>query len=477
MMTMPSARRLLFILGLAVAGLGGAPNAASAGTARVATAKGLNGKLLAFVSFDASAGEANRVAITSVDAKTTTVEDLGAALTPGAGCEAISVNRVRCRTPVDRSFVTSRLGDGDDTARLTDLDGTLFGGPGNDSITAIRGDGWLLRGDSGDDLLTAGEGSDTLAGSSGEDRLLGGAGEDRLDGGTGTDAIGGGTGTDTVYYRTGNESPHLFGLGEEDDRMASPVEVTLDGMPNDGAAGENDAIAGDVENVMSGVSVDQVTGDDGPNALEVGGEGGALYGAGGADTLLGPDGRDTLDGGEGDDFIDENDLNGGRSDLRGGSGSDYLLAADVAEEDSVTEEMELDPTADAISCGPGQDQVVVDVADPRPGDCEVLTLQTEERATTTGTARSEVIRGTGGSDGNEDRIKALGGDDRVTGLSGEDRIDGGSGRDVLDAGSGRDVVLARDGTRDRIRCGSGRDRVDADGRDRVARDCERVRRR
>jgi dipeptidyl aminopeptidase/acylaminoacyl peptidase len=42
---------------------------------------------------------------------------------------------------------------------------------------------------------------------------------------------------------------------------------------------------------------------------------------------------------------------------------------------------------------------------------------------------------------------------------------------------GADTVLARDGRRQSIHCGSGRDRVVADRRDRVAPDCERVRRR
>lgn len=254
----------------------------------------------------------------------------------------------------------------------------------------------------------------------------------------GTDAIGGGAGTDTVFYQLVSG----FGVGDESDRMASPIVVTLDGMPNDGAAGENDAIASDVENVQSSVGADQITGDEGPNSLSFG-----------ADNAGG--------------------VNGVRSDLRGGPGADFLNAADAAEEEGNTEEFELAPTADAISCGPGQDQLVVDTADRPPADCEVITLRRVDRATTTGTLRSEVIEGIGG----DDRIKALGGDDRVTGLEGDDRIDGGPGDDVLDGGPGGDVILARDATRDKIRCGPGRDTVAADRRDRVARDCERVRRR
>lgn len=55
--------------------------------------------------------------------------------------------------------------------------------------------------------------------------------------------------------------------------------------------------------------------------------------------------------------------------------------------------------------------------------------------------------------------------DRIRGLLGPDRIAAGPGADCVDGGGGRDV----------IRCGSGRDVVVADGGDRVARSCERVR--
>ena len=69
------------------------------------------------------------------------------------------------------------------------------------------------------------------------------------------------------------------------------------------------------------------------------------------------------------------------------------------------------------------------------------------------------------------------GNDRLFGGAGNDRITGGAGRDAIDAGAGDDRVLARDRTRDTIRCGVGRDTVVADRVDALARDCEIVRRR
>ena len=46
--------------------------------------------------------------------------------------------------------------------------------------------------------------------------------------------------------------------------------------------------------------------------------------------------------------------------------------------------------------------------------------------------------------------------------------------DEIDAGAGDDDVRVRDGLADSVRCGDGADRVDADGFDTVAGDCEAV---
>ena len=69
------------------------------------------------------------------------------------------------------------------------------------------------------------------------------------------------------------------------------------------------------------------------------------------------------------------------------------------------------------------------------------------------------------------------GPDRLSGDQGNDVITPDGGHDVVDSGAGDDYVLAADDhMRDVISCGPGNDRVRADGTDRVARDCEDVRR-
>lgn len=74
-----------------------------------------------------------------------------------------------------------------------------------------------------------------------------------------------------------------------------------------------------------------------------------------------------------------------------------------------------------------------------------------------------------------DCLKGGPGRDRLLGRAGDDRLFGGRGRDRLGGGPGDDR-LRGGGGRDRVRCGSGYDVVLSDGHDRIARDCERVRR-
>jgi RTX calcium-binding nonapeptide repeat (4 copies) len=100
--------------------------------------------------------------------------------------------------------------------------------------------------------------------------------------------------------------------------------------------------------------------------------------------------------------------------------------------------------------------------------------QAAARSTTTrtGTSRGDVLRGTSG----RDVLRGLGGPDRLYGLGDNDVLFAGRGRDRLFGGSGRDVLYTKDAARDTVSCGAGRDLAYADRRDRVARDCELVRR-
>jgi hypothetical protein len=167
----------------------------------------------------------------------------------------------------------------------------------------------VITGTEGDDILTGTPAADSIYGRGGNDFLLGGAGEDELDGGPGADGISGGPDRDSVSY------------------AGAPVTVTLDGVANDGAAGENDNVASDVEDVFGTDGPDVITGDAADNTID---------GNAGNDVINGGPGADGLFGSEGNDEIDSRD-----------------------------------GSADRVDCGPGEDTALYDANDV-VRDCEKL---------------------------------------------------------------------------------------------------------
>ena len=176
---------------------------------------------------------------------------------------------------------------------------TVSGGPGDDAV------------DGAAPVMLGIDGNDVVAGDAGNDRLSGAEGNDEITGGAGVDDMSGGAGADMVDYG-------FAGAG---------VTVTLDGRPNDGAAGEGDNVRTDVEDVGGG---------------------------GREDTLTGSADANVLDGGSGEDYLD----GAARPDeLRGGRGQDVIRARDRS--------------ADRVQCGigAGADFAIVDRAD-RVSGCE-----------------------------------------------------------------------------------------------------------
>ncbi len=168
----------------------------------------------------------------------------------------------------------------------SDAADTLTGGAGDETLEGLGGDDHL-NGAGGSDTLDGGAGADTLDGGADPDTLIGGVGADTLIGGAGTDALSGGDGADTASYA----------------ERATPVTVTLDGLANDGGAGENDAVAADIENATGGDGNDTLTGNPGANVLT---------GGAGDDTLDGQSGPDEIHAGAGNDTVQARD---GEADL------------------------------------------------------------------------------------------------------------------------------------------------------------------
>jgi Ca2+-binding RTX toxin-like protein len=88
--------------------------------------------------------------------------------------------------------------------------GTLYGGNGNDTISALdvtvatTAAGVFISGDLGDDTIAGSNGIDTINGVDGADSINGGTGADVIDGGAGNDTIIGGAGADAIAAGVGN---------------------------------------------------------------------------------------------------------------------------------------------------------------------------------------------------------------------------------------------------------------------------------
>lgn len=235
----------------------------------------------------------------------------------------------------------------------------------------------LLLGGQGQDFLTGGDGNDSLRGDSESDRLDGGIGNDTLNGGTGDNQMRGGANNDTMLAGGGRDTydgGSGTDLADYSDRVVA-LNISIDGVANDGTAAEFDNVFVSTENVLSGTGNDTLTGSAGPNALggnsgddrvnggadndTIRGGSGAdtLVGAAGADSIRGEDGNDVVFGGSGADSIfggngNDNLIGGvGADKIFGEAGNDQISSADGA----------IDATVDG---GAGFDIIDIDGGDP-----------------------------------------------------------------------------------------------------------------
>jgi Ca2+-binding RTX toxin-like protein len=170
-------------------------------------------------------------------------------------------------------------------------------GKGNDLVILGRREiDAVIYGGTGNDSLSAGRGNDTVYGDGGDDYLFGGDGNDELHGGDGTghdaDDIYGGHGRDVVDYSARTRA----------------VNLCIGYVANDGEEGEHDNLHVDIEVAHGGEGDDQLI-NWGPSPVE-------FHGHGGDDHLVGGPDNDLLDGGDGED------------ELKGAGGFDSYLAKD-----------------------------------------------------------------------------------------------------------------------------------------------------
>ena len=248
------------------------------------------------------------------------------------------------------------------------------------------------------------------------------------------------------------------------DTRTTPVVVSIDGVANDGMAGENDDVRGDVEGVTGGMADDSITGSAGAEKLE---------GGPGADVVNGGDGNDIVMGGTGDD-----QLNGSAPGLPGAgkrpvrqAGLAPITDDDILDGGDGNDTLDGGPGADQMSGGTGIDTTSYALAksavfvtlDGKAGDGE----------SGEGDTVGSDVENLGGWSG-QDTFTGSSTGNAMSSAGGEDYMDGAGGADVMTAGAGFDVVRARDGVADTVDCGGSRDFAILDKKDTVNGSCERV---
>jgi Ca2+-binding RTX toxin-like protein len=225
--------------------------------------------------------------------------------------------------------------DGNDY--LTSISGRLYGGDGNDILNG----GGALYGQAGDDnlsglgnnnFLVGGTGNDYLYGAGGFNTLQGGAGNDTLVEAAGQETLDGGGGLDQLGLSFSGNSPGIaYDFNPVNGQLVTPkgsTVVNVESVNIFGSDGGDSFGGGAFGDLLRGwQGNDRLDGRAGSDFLI--GDNGAdtIYGGAGNDTLLGGGHGDILYGGDGDDFLRGGatfDLFQGDNTLEGGAGADTI---------------------------------------------------------------------------------------------------------------------------------------------------------
>ena len=382
-------------------------------------------------------------------------------LTGGGGDDTLTGNGASNRLDgaggTDTVAYSDRLAGQNVVASLATSSGGQAGTPEADVYVAIEN-------------LTGGAGNDTLAGDDASNRLEGAAGTDTV---SYADRVAGEDVSASLAAGTGGQA----GLGESD------VYVTIENLT--GGAG-NDALSGDASaNVLGGAPGDDV-----------------LAGAGGDDRLDGGDGADTLTGGPGADVLDGAagtdtasyatnspaegvtvTLDANADDGVGGAAEgDNVVGTENVTGGAGPDRLEGNQGANDLRGADGDDTVIGrGGSDVLSGGTGTDTVSYEDRAA--GEGVNATLEGAGGGIGELDsltqfeRLVGGAGDDGLTGSAGDDELRGGPGADVVSGADGNDALAGDDGPdtlsggagSDALTGGAGNDRLDggsqADGYD------------
>jgi Ca2+-binding RTX toxin-like protein len=459
------------------------------------------------------------------------VDDDGRDTSPAAGHQSEGDDVVNVENVEGGSQGDSITGDADANE--------LVGGDGNDDLDGLAGNDLfsIEGGNDGNDDLSGGADTDTasyslasavvtvtvdgvandgvageldnvgtdievVVGGSGGDNLSGGAGPQTLRGGSGNDTLNGDAGTDILVGNGGSDTVSYAGRG-------TPVTITLNGLADDGGAGENDNVNADIENALGGSGADNITGNGGVNRLTGGPGADQLHGAGGNDVLVGDsDGvGDTYDGGSGSDTVtyaavagpvnviadgsaspfqgeviestvenltgtpagDTLTGNASRNVLNGQDGNDVLngdLGNDVLNGGRGDDTLHGNEGSDSMNGGPGPDPDPVNLpnwtdADTIDGGIGIDSVSYSTREAnltlTVGLASGDGEAGEGDViQADTEKVTGGRGDDTITGDASNETLTGGAGNDTIDGNGGKDSLNGNAGN-DTIFGGGGQD--------------------
>jgi hypothetical protein len=207
-------------------------------------------------------------------------------------------------------------------------------------------------------FISLGEGNDTFVGGPLSEMVEDGLGADNVSAGDGDDYLQQPDSLDPAADDAGDTLDSGAGQDSRVDYSSHPagISVTLDGVANDGAPGEDDNVAPRTARVDGTDFADTLTGSSFGQTLEGGGGNDVIDGMGGDDAVYGNAGDDTLTGGAGSDYAG------------GDEGDDIINMAD-GEDDHY------------VSCDVGNDVVSVDAypfdADV-DDDCETVNRPASE---------------------------------------------------------------------------------------------------
>jgi Ca2+-binding RTX toxin-like protein len=394
---------------------------------------------------------------------------------------------------------------GDDILTGVDnLNGTIYGLGGNDTINTTSGNDTIFGGD-GNDVIDGGTGANTIDGGAGDDTLSSStvsSSGNSYTGGAGNDTITGNQYSDNYYFNLGDGQDtitDLNGAGFYDDKIYLGAGITtadvslsresLDLLISVGAGGDqirvkewyangtnrieelhfDDGTVWDVNTLhQNGAVLFGTAGDDiltGLNGLTE-----TIYGLDGNDVIDGGTGADTIDGGAGDDTLSSDFISSGGSTYTGGTGNDTITGGQYNDsyhfnlgdgQDTITDLAGSSLYSDKIYLGAGititdvslsqeNHDLLIDVGTGgdqiRIKDWYVNNAnRVEELHFDDGTMWDVNFLHQNsapiiGTASNDTLNGVAGENDMMYGLGGNDVIDGGTGANTLDGGAGDDTL-------------------------------------